>query len=241
MTIEKTQTSVVFQNVDAASAFPIPFPVLDKSNIAVTYQNRDGTRRAAVEGIDYRVAFEGNRLRRTKAAVLTLLVPPAKGATVLVSRRVPITQEIVFFNQGPYTPAAIEESLDKLTMICQELSEGLDALPLGDLARRQDELERSIADIGSRLAQTMPVSPEGGTYAASGDRWVPIDPRPADAGDPFVLDESGYVVAAVRAAYRPNPVWTIDSRNISLSPSARAGDADSRFVIDGDGYCVVKN
>lgn len=238
MTIENRQTSVSYAIGGAGNDYPVPFPILAKDNLEVEKMDADGNVTPMSAGFDYTVHMTGDPAKPLRSATVELLRPVSGGWLLLVSRRVPITQENFFHAQGPNSPVAMEEGLDKLTMICQELSARLDAVPSDSLAAGQRELDERVAAIERRLESTMPTAPvDGETYAARGRAWTPID---AAAGDPFVRDAAGYAVPVRRAAYRPNSVWHVAPGYVSASASATAGDEDSLFTVDGDGYCVLK-
>lgn len=238
MTIENTPTSVSYRDPDADRDYPLPFPILGKGNLSIACFGPDGESRELTEDADYRVSMLGNAQQNLKWAAITLVDKPPPGSLLVIRRKIPITQENVFHNQGPNSPAVMEMSLDKAAMICQELSARLDDLPIEKLEMNQDELAQAAASLAGRLDATMPAAPDDGkSYIAAGDRWLPFDPG---AGEIFTVDGEGFVVPAQRAAYAPSPVWQIEAKHLSVSPSALPGERDSHFAIDAEGYCVAK-
>ncbi|MCC8190788.1 MAG: hypothetical protein LIP77_09185 [Planctomycetes bacterium] len=127
--IEQTASSVTYAGGDGQTVFPIPFPFLDGSHIAADRIAGDGSATGLTAGVDYAVSGSSGL-----DGELTLTDGPlASDEHLRIRRLVPLTQEIVFHNQGPNSPEAMEHAADKLTMIAQQLRDGLDgAVPLPD-------------------------------------------------------------------------------------------------------------
>lgn len=123
--LEKTDASVVYRGGEGQSVFPIPFPFLETSHIVAAFHDAEEKETPLVPGCDYAIS----RLSDEHGELVLLGAPPAAGESLVVSRRVPLTQEILFHNQGPNSPRATEEALDKLTMIAQQFREDLTERP----------------------------------------------------------------------------------------------------------------
>ncbi len=129
--LEQTVSSVEYRGGDDSSVFPIPFPFLDNSHVEATVRQTGGIDTRLRAGIDFTI----NRLSDANGEFVLLGAPLAEGAVLTLRRVVPLTQEILFHNQGPNSPRAAEEALDKLTMIAQQHEEALArrlAAPDGD-------------------------------------------------------------------------------------------------------------
>ncbi len=118
--LEHTESRVELSGGEGQTTFPIPFPFLDSRHIAVVVRDSDGTRRRLTAGTDYSIASTANH-----GGELTLMSPLEKTQVLEISRTVPLTQEIQFHNQGPNSPKATEEAIDKLTMIAQQHADEL--------------------------------------------------------------------------------------------------------------------
>lgn len=159
--LDKTSSRAVYQGGYNQSVFPIPFPFLENSHIAAAVYDADGSRVLAA-GIDYTV----NRISDANGELVLLGPELRAGSTLTISRRVPLTQEIMFHNQGPNSPKATEEAVDKLTMIAQELRDAVDErLPIPDGSTAEDvydaiaasaeqvqQFRAEVADLSSALA-----------------------------------------------------------------------------------------
>lgn len=130
MTIESTITTVRYAGGGSTLEYAVPFPVIDEANIRLAVRDGDGNPVPFVQGTDYAISAGGTAenpngnatlFNATTDLYLTLLSPLPDGWTLELWREVPITQEAQFHNQGPYSPRVTENSLDKVTMICQEL------------------------------------------------------------------------------------------------------------------------
>ncbi len=153
--LDKTASRATYRGGEGQTVFPIPFPFLENNHLSALRRGADGSARALLPGADYAV----NRVSDGNGELILLGDPLPEGSTLEIGRRVPLTQEILFHNQGPNSPRAMEEALDKLTMIAQELRDDLDGGGDGDGGASSDELEalrqelRSLgANLDSRLA-----------------------------------------------------------------------------------------
>ncbi|MCC8181072.1 MAG: hypothetical protein LIP23_09220 [Planctomycetes bacterium] len=115
-----TANHVAYRGGEEGTLFPIPFPFLESSHIAAQVRMEDGEEKTLAPGTDYRIDKAGD-----SGELVLLNGPLAAGKTLVITRLVPLTQETIFHNQGPNSPKATEDSLDKLTMISQQLQAGL--------------------------------------------------------------------------------------------------------------------
>lgn len=137
--IDKTTNSVNYQGGEDQSVFPIPFPFLETNHIRASIRDAGGKARALIAGTDYAI----NGISEEDGEFILLGDPLASGEILTITRLVPLTQEILFHNQGPNSPQAMEEATDKLTMITQQLQTGLDSclsLPDGMSSGEVEEL-----------------------------------------------------------------------------------------------------
>lgn len=158
MALENTQTFITYQGTGTGTAFPVPFPVLDKSHLVVhSRPAATGSETLLAMGNDYSVIVAADGA----GATVTLNKALAVGAFLKIERRVPLTQENIFHNQGPNYAQVIERTADKLTMITQQLSidlasgnERLAALDgeIVALGKTDARLNDSIAGLGQAKA-----------------------------------------------------------------------------------------
>lgn len=129
--IDKTAHSTTYQGGDEQSVFPIPFPFLESSHIEARLRTGTEPWRTLAAGVDYAI----NRISDGNGEFILLGDALPADAVLEITRRVPLTQEILFHNQGPNSPRAMEEAVDKLTMIAQQQSEGNESM-VAELAGR---------------------------------------------------------------------------------------------------------
>lgn len=152
--LDKTISKTSYRGGDGLSVFPIPFPFLENSHIVAVVRNDDDITRILTAGIDFAI----NRISEYDGELILLGDALAADRVLHISRRVPLTQDILFHNQGPNSPQAVEEAVDKLTMIAQQLDadvdgrlavpEGMDADTLRDILLSTPELrEETLAAI----------------------------------------------------------------------------------------------
>ncbi len=159
--LEQTESRAELSGGEGQTTFPIPFPFLDSRHIAVVVRDSDGTRRTLSPGTDYSIASNA-----THGGELTLVSPLDNTQVLEISRTVPLTQEIQFHNQGPNSPKATEEAIDKLTMIAQQHADTLStrmAAPdniepqefvqtLQKTITDQEEVQSSLGQLSATLA-----------------------------------------------------------------------------------------
>lgn len=126
MTITSELCRQEFIGNDSASTFSVPFRVLDKSHLQVSIDGR-----ALVENTDYTLsnlsAYIGWNVNLIDPAPATFGDPKvlATGETLLMERVLPLTQPASFRSQQSFRAETHEDSLDRLTMIVQQMNEML--------------------------------------------------------------------------------------------------------------------
>lgn len=148
--IDKTACVVSYQGGEGQSVFPIPFPFQENSHIHARVRGADKNETILAAGVDFTV----NSISDSYGELVLLGPALAEGNVLAISRRLPLTQEILFHNQGPNSPSAVEEAVDKLTMISQQLQADLDdrlaASPEGSV-QGLDEVLAAVEDVRQRL------------------------------------------------------------------------------------------
>ncbi len=113
--LDHSESSIDYVGEGTTRFFPVTFPFLETSHLAVERTSADGTVTRLTQGVDYLATRHADG-----TGELELLYKLPVGQGLHIWRDTPLTQEILFHNQGPNSPAAIEEGLDKLTMIAQQ-------------------------------------------------------------------------------------------------------------------------
>lgn len=96
--------------------FPFDFKVFETSELTVTKVDLSGNQSDLVLGTDYTVSLEP-----TQGGSVTLPVALPTNYTLTIKSNVPLTQTTEITNQGGFLPEVINDSLDKLTILCQQL------------------------------------------------------------------------------------------------------------------------
>ena len=116
------QTSRVSYNGDGAqTVFDVTFPFVENAHIEAVLREAGGEETAWVENTDYTLTG-GNGT----TGVLTATEPPIAGATLLIRRIVPLTQEVDYPENGRFPAASHELALDLARMVDQQQQEVLD-------------------------------------------------------------------------------------------------------------------
>ena len=121
MTISIETAKVQHFGNGATTIFVVPFYFFDDSHLAV-YTLSGSTETLLTLGADYTVTGAGV----PAGGSVTLTVAPADGVVVTIARDVPVTQETDYVPNDPFPADSHEDAIDKLTMICQQLSEAMD-------------------------------------------------------------------------------------------------------------------
>lgn len=148
----------------ATPPYPIDFPFLDNTHVAVTRRDAEGNEFPWVEGTHYSLIADADG----GGGTLTILSGHAltAGESLVIVRDVPATQEADYQEAGRFPAETHERALDKLTMIAQQLGEAIGralAVPRTDAA---DSLELPI-DV-ERAGRFLAFDSEGRPVAALG-------------------------------------------------------------------------
>ncbi len=169
--LDTTVSSISYVGSGGQTVFPIPFPFLETSHIRAHIREDSGQSRTLAPGLDFCV----NRISDGNGELILLADALTDAQTLVIRRLVPLTQEIFFHHLGPYSPTAVETVADKLTMIVQQLQDGLEEL--GGIPPEFDNRDRAAAAAGPVPGEIRPFSfcagelPEG-WYACNGDRYL---------------------------------------------------------------------
>jgi hypothetical protein len=122
MTVSSTTAKVSYTGNGTTQAFAVPFYFLADSQLLVILRLPSGAESVQVLGSNYTVAGAGVLTGGT----VTMNVAPATGATLIIARNVPLTQETDLQPNDRLPAETLEQSIDKLTMITQQLDEAVD-------------------------------------------------------------------------------------------------------------------
>lgn len=122
MTVTSTINRCSYAGNGSTKAFAVPFLFIADADVQVVLRNQDDNEVILEPGVDYGLSGSGNAY----GGVLTLAEAPGSGQTLVVRRIPSIVQEVDYMENGPFAAETHERALDRLTMICQSLSERLD-------------------------------------------------------------------------------------------------------------------
>lgn len=128
MTIQSATRKAAFVGNGAATAFPFAFKVFAKSDIRVIRTDAAGAEQVLALNTDYDVALSGNQTSSPGGTVTY----PLSGAALATGHRLtivgnlPIVQPTEITNGGGFYPKVIEDSLDRATIVAQQLQEQID-------------------------------------------------------------------------------------------------------------------
>ncbi len=121
MTISSTDSKTIYAGNDSTASFAIPFMFLRDEDIELVLSTGQGER-TQTPGTDYTLTGAGD----STGGLCTLTVPPARDEVLVIRRNPSMVQEVDYVENDAFPAATHEAALDKLTMICQALSERLD-------------------------------------------------------------------------------------------------------------------
>jgi len=122
MTLASTTTKTIYAGNGSTAAFAVPFMFAQSADIEVTITDVDGNDDVKTISTDYSLTGAGEQT----GGVCTMVTPPATGEKLTIRRDPSIVQEVDYVENDAFPASTHEAALDKLTMICQALSERLD-------------------------------------------------------------------------------------------------------------------
>jgi len=132
MSVATTINKVIHSGNDVASEFAFTFKVFAQANLVVTrYTIADATLDVLALTTDYTVTLTDSGAGGGK---VTLVAGALSSAYKLViERQLTIEQATDYIENADFNAETIETSLDRLTMICQQLKEQLDRMISGNI------------------------------------------------------------------------------------------------------------
>jgi hypothetical protein len=187
MAVSTTTRRISYTGNGATLAFAYPFRILDAAHLKVYVDT-------VLQSSGYAVSGVGGATGGT----VTFSAAPANGAVVLLLRDVPLTQTVDTQNNETILEDVLDTSLDKLTMIAQQIAENIGRSPtLG------------AADVDG-----------SGAYAANGNRISNLGAPTAQTDAARVADISAIVAAAGNV---PSPLAGDAGKFLKASGAAAFG------------------
>lgn len=175
MTVSSTLVKTTFSGNSSATVFPSAGIVVTAETDVLIWKISGGIVTFLTLNSDYSVAPVGGVYPATVNVTYPLSGSPlATGDSLLFGRLLPLTQNTLLANQGPYFPKTIEQEFDRLAMQDQQLDErskrGLQ-LPITDIAYAGNGLLPNAAD---RASQYIFFDAAGNPTVKSGAPYTPV-------------------------------------------------------------------
>lgn len=122
MAIQTTVRKVQYDGNASTTGFDVPFRFVDNAHLFVVLYD-PVTNQETAQTITTHYTISGSGLRGT--AQVDMVTAPPSGKELVIYRDTEILQPYELFDNEAQTATTIEASLDRLTMIAQELEEGL--------------------------------------------------------------------------------------------------------------------
>lgn len=179
MTISTTASRISYNGNGVTTIFAFPYRFLANGDLVVVSVSSTGVETTNILTTNYTLSGAGD----DAGGSVTMLVAPAAGTRLIIYRDTEIVQETDYISGDPFPAETHERALDRLTMICQEISPNTDRairVPVGDsstlnttLPAAVDRLDKFIvfdATTGatelSTVTQTQVASAVAAAYAA---------------------------------------------------------------------------
>lgn len=161
MTVSTSNNSVVYRGNGSATAFAVPFKVLDEDHLIVKRRvYATGADDHTYTGTDYSYSGFG-----ASSGTLTLAGTALSSTYELVIERdVPVTQDLDIVNAGGFYPESVEEQLDLMVMAIQQLAARVDRAilaPVGETMSSLPALDTLVGKFISFDADGRPISSSG--------------------------------------------------------------------------------
>lgn len=131
MTVASETSRLTFSGNDVTTAFAVSFAYRASADLVVTLRSSLGVETAQVETTNWTlVGVSDAGTGGFSSGTLTMLVAPATGTTLVISRKPSLTQGLDAQASGALTAANLEGALDRLTMLVQSMQEQFSRAPL---------------------------------------------------------------------------------------------------------------
>lgn len=194
MTVSSSTSRVSYSGNGATVVFAVPFYFLANSQLLVVLRSSTGVETTQVLGTNYTVTGAGVLTGGT----VTMTAAPAAGTTLVISRNVPLTQETDLQPNDRLPAETLEQSIDKLTMITQQLDEVNDRtikFPLSD----SSSISPSLPSSSDRAGKFLKFDSTGAPIAAAMPSYY-VSVQDFGARGDGVTDDTAAIQLAVNTA-----------------------------------------
>lgn len=124
MTISNSDNTVTYLGDGLATNFPYTFYIPDTDSLVVKTYNSTTFEEIVIDPVDYTANGVGNPAGGS--IDYNPGTPINSPLSIVITRQVPLEQTLDLTNQSNWQPETLEEQLDRIVMMAQQLSEGLD-------------------------------------------------------------------------------------------------------------------
>lgn len=199
MTVTANTNRTVYAGNGSTTAFSTVFKFFENEEVLVTLVSNDGIEAVQAITTNYTISGAGG------VGTITMIVPPASGESLIVTRDMEFTQTHDYVENDPFPADAHEVALDKLTMQDQQLKE---------------ELDRSIkSPIGVVTPYNLPVAEAGKVIGWNGteDDLVNLVVDPGDAIGAAQYEEVFIATSAQAAGTTPFTLTIVPANDNNLA------------------------
>lgn len=122
MTVSSTTNKVSYSGNGSTTVFAYTFKIFANGDLDVYIRSSAGTETLQTITTDYTVSNAGNE----SGGNVTFVTAPASGETVVIQRKLGLTQGTDYVENDPFPAESHEEALDRLTFITQQMQEEID-------------------------------------------------------------------------------------------------------------------
>lgn len=159
MTVSSSTSRASYAGNGTTTVFAVPFYFLANSQLSVSLWSSAGVETVQVLGTNYSVTGAGV----LTGGSITMVVAPASGTTLVITRAVPLTQETDLQPNDRLPAETLEQSIDKLTMITQQNAENANRAirsPLSD----PTSIDMRLPTAANRLRKVLGFDSTGEPY-----------------------------------------------------------------------------
>lgn len=122
MTVSSTTNKVSYSGNGSTTVFAYTFKIFADGDLDVYIRSSAGTETLQTLTTDYTVSNAGE----ASGGNVTFVTAPASGETVVIQRKLDLTQGTDYVENDPFPAESHEEALDRLTFITQQMQEEID-------------------------------------------------------------------------------------------------------------------
>jgi hypothetical protein len=220
MSLESSTSTVDYLGNGVTDTFSIPFAYHATDDVKAYKGTTGGTLTLLTYTTNYTLSDAGP-ISEGEGQSLTMVVAPAVGQTLRISRVVALTQPLDLTAQGTYAPSSIENALDRLEMQIQQINDGtisVDSYVAGAVVGSGTPVAVDAAAAVVGVAVTSSHSDHKHSVTVASPAALPMD-NSGSAGVATSLARSDHVHPITTYSSAPAAVGTADAGTSGLAPS----------------------